>query len=522
MQKDNATQTLIKLTEALKIPVTRKTLTEELERHPDYESLAAFSDVLDRIKVPNAAYRLTFEQLSDLPAPYIAHLSRKEFGVILQFDSSGVIVTNERWSGKKFTTENFQKIYSGTVLLAEADEQSGEADYAAKLKRQKIEQLRQPVVFGGALLLLVTYLLFQTSFIQTLTLSVALLTVFKTAGLITSVLLLIQSIDANNPLVQKLCGDDNKNCNAILSSKAAKVVDGLSWSEVGLFYFAGTWLVLLLGGRSQGLMGTLVVLNLLALPYTFYSIYYQWRVAKQWCVFCCTVQALLWLEFFALLPYLKGAWLWPTTAEWLNLATGMAAPVLLWMLAKPYLMQSKELKPLKADLRKFKYNTDLFNTSLQNELHYALPAAKDSLIIGNPEAEKVVTMVANPYCQPCAKAHKALEWLNHRDDVKLQVIFSTRNDEDKKAIVAAHLLAMQSAGDSVTVGKAMHDWYEQKQKNYDEWAKQYPAQKIDNAAALQTQREWCKLAEITGTPTIFINGRRLPKAYRTEDLKYFI
>jgi hypothetical protein len=57
MIKDSATQTLTKLIETLKIPVTRKTVVEELERRPDYYSLAAFSDVLDRIKVPNAAYR---------------------------------------------------------------------------------------------------------------------------------------------------------------------------------------------------------------------------------------------------------------------------------------------------------------------------------------------------------------------------------------------------------------------------------------------------------------------------------
>jgi len=523
MQKDNATQVLIKLIETLKVPVTRKTITEQLERHPDYESLAAFSDVLDRLKVANEAYYLPFDDLKDVPTPYIAFLSRKEFGLVKHFDDELVIVANERWRNKKFSIDEFKKKYSGALLLAEADEQSGESDYAAKLQRQKIEQLRYPVIFGGALVLLVAYLAFQTNFIQTLSLSVALLTVFKTAGLITSVLLLIQSIDANNPLIQKLCGDDNKNCNAILSSKAAKVVDGLSWSETGFFYFAGTWLVMLFNSNHFVLMQGLAIFNVLALPYTIYSIYYQWRIAKQWCVFCCTVQALLWLEFFILLPYLTSTWLTPTTAEWISLATGMTAPVLVWLLAKPYLLQSKELAPLKSDLRKFKYNTDLFNSMLSNEVQYALPAEQDCLIIGNPEAEKIVTMVANPYCQPCAKAHKDLEWMNDRDDVKLQVIFSTSNDEDKKAVVAAHLLAMQSAGDAITVKKAMHDWYEQKQKNYDAWAKLYPVNTItDTSPQLQKHRDWCKMADITGTPTLFVNGHLLPKAYRPEDLKYFV
>src|SRR5471030_1680876 len=118
-------------------------------------------------------------------------------------------------------------------------------------------------------------------------------------------LLLMQSIDANNPFIQKLCGEDNKNCNAILSSKAAKINEFLSWSEVGFFYFAGTWLALLFNSAHIAMLQALAVLNIVALPYTFYSIHYQWRVAKQWCVFCCAVQALLWLEFFAFLPYLS-------------------------------------------------------------------------------------------------------------------------------------------------------------------------------------------------------------------------
>jgi len=150
-------------------------------------------------------------------------------------------------------------------------------------------------------------LVFHTTYFTNLSWQIILLTLFKTAGLITSILLLIQSIDSNNPLVQVLCqGGGKTDCNAILSSKAAKVPIPiaigieLTWSEVGFFYFAGTWLLLLFGGGSPAIWQALALLNFISLPYTVYSIYYQARVAKQWCVLCCTVQALLWLEFFSL------------------------------------------------------------------------------------------------------------------------------------------------------------------------------------------------------------------------------
>jgi uncharacterized membrane protein len=524
MEKDNPTLVLTRFMAALEIPVTRQSISDELGKHADYNSMLAFSDVLDRWNVPNVAYKLEFEELSDLPLPFIAFLSKRQFGVVTQLDDSKVTVSHHKWANKVFTVDEFKKEYSGSVLVAEKDERSGEPDYGKKLRKQRMDDLRLPVFFTGAAILLVGFLLLQTNFINTLNIPIALLTLFKSTGVATTILLLIQSIDANNPLIQKLCGDDNKNCSAILSSKAAKVSEELSWSEAGFFYFAGTWLVLLFNSGHTPLIQALALLNIISLPYTFYSIYYQWRVAKQWCIFCCTVQALLWVEFFAFLPYLLQPFQIPNLAEWGSLVTGMLSPVLAWIVFKPFLLQSKQLAPLKKQLRTFKYNTDLFKKMLNEEIQYALPAEAHSLIIGNPEAEKIITMVANPYCQPCAKAHKALEWMDHRDDVKLQVIFSTSaKEDDKKAEVAAHLLSIQSNGDAITVKRAMHDWYEQKQKNYEDWAKNFPAEKSPaTATQLETQREWCKLAEISGTPTLFINGRRLPKNYQPEDLKYFI
>jgi len=524
MEKDNATRVLTRFMAELEIPVTRQSISDELQKHPDYYSMLSFSDVLDRWNVPNAAYKLEFEQLSDLPLPFIAFLSKNQFSVVTQLDDTKVTVSTHKWANKAFTADEFKKQYSGSVLLAEKDERSGEPDYAKKLRKQRMDDLRLPVFFTGAAILLLCFLLLQTNFVNILNIPLAFLMLFKTAGLATAILLLIQSIDANNPLIQKLCGDDNKNCSAILSSKAAKVTDELTWSEAGFFYFAGTWLVLLFNFGHTPLIHTLALLNIISLPYTFYSIYYQWKIAKQWCIFCCTVQAILWLEFFAFLPYLLQPLQVPNLAEWGSLVTGMATPILAWLIFKPFLLQSKQLNPLKQQLRTFKYNTDLFKKMLNEEVQYALPAEEYSLIIGNPEAEKIITMVANPYCQPCAKAHKALEWLDNRDDIKLQVIFSTSTKEDdKKAVVASHLLAIQSTGDARTVKKAMHDWYEQKQKNYEDWAKDYPAEKSQNTIEqLEKQRDWCEIAEITGTPTLFINGRRLPKNYQPEDLKYFI
>lgn len=526
MERDNSTRVLTRFVQELAVPVTSQSLSDQLEKHPDYDSMLAFSEVLDFYKIPNAAYRLKPDQLVDVPVPFIAHMSQRRFGVVTAYTDKFVKLSDEKTKNKVLSIADFNKNYGGAVLVAEKDPNSGESGYAEKYKKEALENLRTPVALGGLALLFIILLMQHAGFVASLNISLALLALFKTAGLITAIMLLMQSINANNPLIQKLCGGDNgKDCNAILSSKAAKVNAYLNWSEVGFFYFAGTWLVLLFNSANPAVIYMLAALNILSLPYTAYSINYQWRVAKQWCIFCCAVQALLWLEFFAFLPALLHGPVVPNAAAISAIAAVMLAPVLTWILVKPYLMQAKQITPLKQQLRKFKYNKELFAKMLNDEVQYALTATDQALIIGDPNAPNTITMVSNPYCQPCAKAHKALEeWLPDRPDIRLQVVFSTANNEkDKKTEVAAHLMRMQKKGDNTLLKNALDDWYEQKQKNYKAWAKLYPVtDRSDVSPQLEAQKEWCKMTEIKGTPTIFINGRRLPQNYQPEDLRYFI
>ncbi|RYF33435.1 MAG: vitamin K epoxide reductase family protein, partial [Cytophagaceae bacterium] len=111
---------------------------------------------------------------------------------------------------------------------------------------------------------------------------------------------LMHGINSNNPFIQNLCNSDGKNnCNAILKSDASRITSWLSWSEVGFFYFTGSLLSLLFAPSS---LFILAWVNVMALPYTIYSLSYQYR-NKTWCALCCTVQALLVLELITALVF---------------------------------------------------------------------------------------------------------------------------------------------------------------------------------------------------------------------------
>jgi len=528
MEKDNVTMVLNHLVAELAIPLTRKSLNEEMQKHPDYNSLLAMSEMLDNWNIPNAAYELTFDELlnAEIEGPFISHVLRQRFITVICLNEKEVIVSNEHWNKHRLSIDEFKQMYSGSVLVAEKDEISGEADYTAKHRREIVNNLNIPIVIAGTAILLLCWLLFRSSYLTTLNWQIALLTLFKTTGLITAMLLLVQTIDKNNPLIRYLCGDDNKNCNAILSSEAAKITDELNWSEVGFFYFAGSWLVLLFNSNVPSVIAMMALLNMLSLPYTFYSIFYQWKIAKQWCRLCCTIQVLLWLEFVAFLPSILNGIPAPSLNDLVGIMIGIAIPILSWIFIKPYLVLSKQINPLKAQLRHYKYNRNLFLGLLNDEAKYILLDKDNSLIIGNPEAENIITMVSNPYCQPCAKAHKQLEWLKGREDILLQVVFATSTDTDQHAEFALHLFAIQqnqSDKSNNLLAKALDNWYEQKQKNIEAWAKAHPVKTaIVNDGILERQREWCKLTDISSTPTIFLNGRRISENYQPEDLKYLI
>lgn len=523
----NADASAIKLLKTLGVNISQEEVISELDKHPDYPSLLAVSDVLNTFHIENAAYRVDFDELANVPLPFLAHIKTNggEIVLVKKVKNGRYVLASDKWDNHKTNTDEFKKIYNGVVLTAEP---SGVLASGITIS-SVLKKIKTPALTAGILLILAAGLIFHTDFIITISWQSALLVLFKTAGLFTSILLLIQSIDSNNPLVQALCQTQGKtDCNAILSSNAAKVFDGLSWSEVGFFYFAGTWLLLLFGGNSSAVWQAIVLLNFISLPYTFYSIYYQWRVAKQWCVLCCTVQAILWLEFIsiALNRFLFiGELAWLNTSSLSTIFICVAAPIILWVILKPLLLKLQQLQPLKQQLRKFKYNADLFNKMLKAQAKYAQPDESWSIVLGDRQASNVITMVSNPYCPPCAKTHQLLEeLLEQLPSLQARIVFTANNSEnDIKTPISRHLVALSEVSDKGMVKHALNDWYGQKQKNYQSWAKAYPVtlngieyQKIEK------QNEWCRLAEVMATPTLLLNGYKLPDLYQLTDLKYIL
>ena len=333
-------------------------------------------------------------------------------------------------------------------------------------------------------------------------------------------MLLWQSIDKNNPFINNLCQAGGKaNCNAILSSNAAQVASWLSWSEVGFFYFVGGFVALLINPNS---MFILWGIGAIALFYTFWSIYYQAFVAKQWCTLCLSIQMLFIVEFLLNIQFLSEFDLNFSKLNYDNfiaLLVGVSVAILFWIFLKPILQKSQQVAPLKNDLKRFKNNPNLFLSLLQKQAEMPfVPTNMHTINFGNPNAEHTLTMVTNTFCQPCAKTHKIIEGLlESNENMKCQVIFLASNmPDDKRGIVAKLILSLPTHQQA----EALHQWYENEERSIEKWQKQLGVIENKNTESTISQHQiWCETAKIEATPTLFLDGYKMPELYRIGDLK---
>jgi protein-disulfide isomerase/uncharacterized membrane protein len=522
---------IIAFLRVINVKVNDHIVDETLHSHPEWPSLLCISDALSAWHVPNGAGRIDPKEIDDLPTPFIAKTyDRADPLYIVTAVSESTIsgLHKDYTKVKSESKENFLKNWDGIYLLAEPNQQSGEPAFVSNKRKAFLSALLPLAVISIFIvfsLLWITKSIANSGLVSSTGIYIEYFTLLT--GVFISTMLLWYEIDKSNPLLQKVCtGIAKGNCNAILSGKQAKVFSWLSWSEVGFFYFSGRLLAILFSGNLSNVVTLLTWLSLLALPYTIFSIYYQWRVARQWCVLCLGIQALLvigaWntLTHFNLTPMsLPPTFLFNTLAAFL-------LPVCIWYTTKPYFLQLQQAKTTKREYSRLKYNTEIFDTLLKKQKEITHFPTNLGIDIGNPHATNKLIKVCNPYCGPCARAHPLIEDLiQQSENIKAKIIFTAANDESNPGIKPVrHLLAIAAKGDPTQTQHALDDWYLPTHQDYDAFASKYRmnGELLQQGDKIQHMDAWCKANEIHFTPTIFVNGHQLPEAYSIEDLKYFL
>src|SRR5690606_36770854 len=198
--------------------------------------------------------------------------------------------------------------------------------------------------------------------------------------------------------------------------------------------------------------------------YVGYSLFYQWRVVKQWCRLCLATQAVL-LAQAGLVLY--EGW-WRTGGAGSLTAPGLLSVLFVYLLV--FILgealaatgkRAKEGGESKLSFKRMKSNTRICESLLTRERALESPADGMGVILGNPDAPNTLIKVCNPYCGPCAKAHPDIEnLLRQNRDLKVQIHSTdTREDGDNRTPPVRHLPAIASPGDQATTLRALDHWY---------------------------------------------------------------
>ncbi|MCA6460402.1 MAG: thioredoxin domain-containing protein [Chitinophagaceae bacterium] len=519
-----------RLVNKLNLKITKTTLRAELHSHPYFPSIYSLNEIFEKYKVANLGLSAPYHVVeSDLPLPAIVKLKDREshhfvYRIVEEINDTNVLLYNPEIDATIVLPKLiFKKEYANFAMIFEANEYSGEVNYLQKLKSEtRSSRLKKSVLGAVGLLTLAAILTTVQLSSGNFTIGPIIHLILSVIGSMVGVVLLNFEIDSQNSSLPKFCKRSSKtDCSSVLTSGSSKIF-GISWSHFGVSYFLTLWLYQLATGIFEtGSLQVISFFSISAVSYSLFSIWYQWRVIKQWCILCLLVQAILILQFILVVGtqfYTETTTLTTLTVSAISFISIFIFlfVVLFFMIA--YGKRAKMFEAKANELDKLKMDKPVFDALLNTQKTIEGSPYKISLVLGDINAKNLITMVSNPYCDPCKKAHNQIEDLVAQNkDIQVHIIFATDSDKSR-ALPVAHFLAMEGEYDRLTLIEALHFWYNS-ERDYESIALKFPVKKIEEQfSKIELMNEWCNCNSIMNTPSFYVNGKKLPTIYSASDL----
>ncbi|MBQ8051870.1 MAG: thioredoxin domain-containing protein [Bacteroidaceae bacterium] len=506
----------VKICEELHIPFTCSYTNRKFEEHPYKHTLYGLHCLLAEYGVESEGIRFNNKEvvLSDLKTPFIAQVS----GDLVLVTSITADEISYHWydTAIHISHEQFKGVWSGVILLLSHTDNAGEPHYKEHHRAEKIQALK----IGGdicsvIIILSIAAILHASQY----SLSTLILFILNLVGFYLSYLLLQRQLNKSNNVANRLCNLlKHTTCTNLLDTPAAQAVGGISWSEIGEAYFTVNLLVLLF---SPDAVPILEVFSFAALGYTAWSLWYQRFRAHAWCTLCLMVQGIFILQaitsfVFISSPFAKIGILLSFFIVFLlyTIAT-LSIHLLLAVVSKAH-----QTEQCRRNFNNFKLRREVFDSILQKEKRFEVEA-NPSIRFGNPNAPYRLTVLTNPYCNPCATMHARLSSIN-LTMCCVQFVFSSFGK--KYDHVCRLLIAIYQQLGEETAWQLYGKWYT------GGMTKRYLFFKnlnLDDTADTVTKEysqhiEWRKQTGFSATPTVLINGYHIPRTYSIEDFKKIV
>lgn len=504
------------------IEIDENEIKIQLISHPYYPSVSSITDLFNHFDIDNLALKVendleTFFQLPDTFLGQIKDNKVEDLILVTKANNGVELVFNEKKSEFKSINE-FLEIWTGILVVIE------KPDKKIKGRSGIINYAKKGIIITSFICLGYVFIKSQPSLFQIIHF------LLSVAGIYISYLIVQHELGFHSKILDKFCSSQNKktNCDAVLSSNGSTLFGLFKLSDVGLVYFGSLvigWLMMALNGFQAN--SIIYVLCTLAVPFTFFSIYYQWKVVKSWCPLCLTVVSIIWLQFGAL--FLINSFLEQLIIiddSYVLFIGGLLAVIALWSIIQPLLKKERAFEKLEIEHIKFKRNINLFKAALNlNEPLDVKIHETSELVFGNKNSKFNLVVVTNPMCGYCKESHKLVEKILGNKDLDLKIIIrfnvSPESIESPSTKIALKILELYHTLNEEQCLQALSDIYGE--LDSEAWIKKWGAtSNNDFLETLNNEKEWCIKNKINFTPAILINGKQYPKEYDRMDLLYFL
>lgn len=499
------------LCEALHIPHTSNYTNQLFDAHPYKYTLFGLHRMLTEYGVESEGMRFADkeEALSSLQVPFVAQVAN-DLAVITEITDTEVIYM---WYDKtlRVSHELFLSQWSGVALLVSPSSESGEPHYEAHRRAEKILRLKRWGAIGSMAIILVCLLVRQAPLF---TLLHALMLLLNAAGIFVSYLLLLRQLKISSATADRLCTLLRRaTCTDVLETPAAIAAFGISWSEVGAAYFSVNLLTLLL---APSLLPVLYILSVAALSYSLWSLWYQYFRAHSWCALCLLVQIVFVLQAAAsIIGLCTSGFPLPSLLPSSLLLAAYLSVLLILHLTLPVITKARKADQWKGELNSFKLKREVFENLLHKEKHFQ-PETTSSILFGNPDSPFRLTLLTNPYCNPCAARHARLSGIR-ATECCVEIVFSSfgaEYDRTCRWLIAAY---QQLGADRAWT--LYEEWYAGGKARLDAF---FDGLRLDPDAEQAGEeyarhRAWREQTGFSATPTLLVNGYKMPQSYQIED-----
>lgn len=500
----------------LNVDYTKYFVRKLYQEHPHKNNMYGLKRMLDVYGVKSLGVRIDTLDPSKLNYPCIIH-TYGEF--VIGIDCSADTITYLHQGRKAtITHDTFRRLWTGNALVVEATTNAIEPNFQQNLWEALILKIKTYSIPLMLVLIIVSSITSRFSEISNID---AARIVLSSIGIGICSMLIEKQLFGKSHYGDRVCSlFHHADCNSILDGDMAKIF-GISWSEVGLGYFTANLLLLSVYPASSFCVA---IINWIAMCYGIWSIYYQRFIAKAWCTLCVITQIIIWA--IGIITVVQHSAIPFEPDLFTSLATVIVFTISILVVHRystAYLIDEERTRAIQ-QYYAIKSNKSVARLLIKEGEYYKTTPDDSAIIFGNPEAKIRVTILSNPHCNPCARMHQQVEQLLglSGDGICIQYIFSAFNEglEDS----CRYLISCYLCNSTSEALSHFSSWYTKDKFNYKEVIKKEEAslhsKRIEEE--MDKHKAWRKRTSLNATPTVLVNGYKLPNEYELIDLSMIV